>query len=296
MTYSCVRVKKIKSATDAQNLTRHGRRAKGSFKASAVDLSRSHLNGHFVFDPDLDDFDAVDECPDYRELLDARTKQLKAKRPRNGVFGSEMMFTASPDLFRSPGGNVDIGQARAWSKACLELAREKYGQRCVAARLDLDETTPHLSVFILPMYRKSYGGEKRKGRGEKWAVSHNKVFGGPDDLSLLQDWAADGLKARGFDVKRGRPKAVTRAVNFRPDGQIYQSLLEAWETVKKNHKGLRKRAEAFNKLAKIFKREADNLSPEGRNAIAVTFGLTNSPVPQPPKPDVLDPDPPAPRM
>ena len=162
MTYSCVRVKKIKSATDAQNLTRHGQRAKGSFKASAVDLDRSHLNGHFVFDADAVNFKKVDECPDYRELLDTATKRLNAKRPKNGVFGTEMMFTASPDLFKDKDGNVDIDHARAWGDACLELARDKYGAKCVAARLDLDETTPHLSVFILPTYRKSYSGEKRK--------------------------------------------------------------------------------------------------------------------------------------
>lgn len=297
MTYSCVRVKKIKSATDAQNLTRHGQRAKGSFKASAVDLDRSHLNGHFVFDADAVNFKQVDECPDYRELLDTATKRLNAKRPKNGVFGTEMMFTASPDLFKDKEGNVDIDQARAWGDACLELARDKYGAKCVAARLDLDETTPHLSVFILPTYRKSYSGEKRKStRGDKWAVSHNKVFGGPDDLSLLQDWAADGLKAKGFDVERGRPKEITRAINFRPDGQIYQHLVSMWRKLKDKEKSLEKRAVVFDKLAKIFKKEADSLSPQGRNAIAVAFGLAK-PKPKPkPEDDAPAPAPPAPRF
>ena len=241
-TYSCVRIKKIRTATDAQNATRHGRRERGSFGKSAVDLERTPLNCHWSFDPDTQELERVGEGIDVGAALETRREQMKARRPKNGTFGTEMMFTASPALFHGPDGKVDNDQAKAWAKACLDLAQEKYPGMCVGARLDLDETTPHLSVFIMPVYEKTYGGEKRKSkRAPRRAVSHNKVFGGPDDLRLMQDWAADGLKARGFDVSRGRPVEITRAANFRPDGAIYEKLGQVWRRLRAREQKLDQR-------------------------------------------------------
>ncbi|MDC0657409.1 plasmid recombination protein [Leisingera sp. SS27] len=245
--YSCVRVQKIRTAADARNATRHGRRARRSFGKSAIDLDRTHLNCHWSFDPDTQDLESVEECPDYREALEIRRDQLRAKRAKNGAFGTEVMFTASPSLFLTAGGAIDLDQAKAWAEACLGLAQKRWPGMCVAARLDLDETTPHLSVFIIPVYEKSYSGKKRQTkRAPRRAVSHNKVFGGPDDLSRLQRWAADGLQTRGFDVQRGRPVQVTRARHFRPDGDIYKRLTAVWRQIKKREDDLRARETMIN--------------------------------------------------
>lgn len=273
-TFSCVRIKKIRTATDAQQATRHGRRAKGSFRKSAVDLERSHLNCHWQFDPDTQELERVEEGVDVGAALEARRGHLNAKRAKNSSYGTEMMFTASPALFRGSDGQIDNDQAKAWARACLDLAQERYPGMCVGARLDLDETTPHLSVFILPVYEKTYSGAKRQSnRAPRRTVSHNKVFGGPKDLSHLQDWAADGLKAAGFGVERGRSVNITRAINFRPDGQIYQKLKAMWQRVRKEEKEVEKRRETFAKLAKIFSAESHRLTDQGRNAIKVAFNI-----------------------
>ena len=268
--FSCIRVKKIRTATDARNATRHGRRDRGTFGKSAVDLNRTHLNQHWRFCPDMQELELVDECPDYREALEARREQLRARRPKNGTFGTEMMFTASPALFRGSDGQVDNCQAKTWARACLDLAEERYPGMCVAARLDLDETTPHLSVFIMPVYEKNYGGAKRQSiRKPRRTVSHNKVFGGPQDLSFLQSWAADGLKAKGFDVRRGRPAAVTRAVHFRPDGAIYQHLSVIWQQVKKREEELDQRERTINAWLKNLAREIGPLEELVPNRLKV---------------------------
>lgn len=235
--YISVRVKKIRTATDAQNAARHGARAKGSFKTSAVDLERSHLNGHWRFDPDGVDFVEVGDCPDYWDELEKCRKGMKAKGRKNGAVGSEMMFTASPAFFKDRSGAIDDDKARKWAKACLTLAKERYGAKCVAARLDMDETTPHLSVFILPTYEKSYAGQKRKStRAPRRTVSHNKVFGGPDDHRLLQDWAADGLQLQGFNLHRGIPVEISRAKHFRPDGAVYNAVAKVWRRLAEREK------------------------------------------------------------
>lgn len=272
--YSCVRINKIRTAADARNATRHGRRVRGAFNKSAVDLERTHLNVHWRFDPDVYELEEVDECPDYREELEKRREQLKAKRPKNGVFGTEMMFIASRAVFKEH-------DPKDWAKACLEIAEKRYPGLCVAARLDMDETTPHLSVFIMPVYEKGYSGEKRKSKREpRKAVSHNKVFGGPADLSLLQDWAADGLKEKGFGVERGVPVGITRATNQRPNGVLYQKLVAMWNKLKAREKKieqvegqLEERRKTFAILADIFRKESKNLTTDGKIAINSVFGL-----------------------
>ena len=84
---------------------------------------------------------------------------------------------------------------------------KRYPGQVAAARLDLDETTPHFSVFLLPMYRKEYMGEERKSsRKPRLTISHNQVFGTPDKLSALQDWAAETMQETGHTLERGEPK------------------------------------------------------------------------------------------
>ncbi|WP_170421304.1 plasmid recombination protein [Ruegeria arenilitoris] len=283
--FSCVRIQKIRSAVDARNATKHGRRERGAFGKSRVDLERSHLNLHWRFDADLHELKLVDECPDYREALEARRDQLGARRPKNGTFGTEMLFTASPSLFRRSCGDVDLEIAKVWARSCLDLAEARYSGMCVAARLDLDETTPHLSVFILPTYEKSYGGEKRQSkRKPRRTVSHNKVFGGPEQLSMLQDWLADGLKEQGFCVERGLPVEVTRARNFRPDGAIYQKLKDWWGLLKKREAELDRKEARINErlntvlrkmrvIGKVFQNDQNRLSEPAKEALKQIFAM-----------------------
>ena len=284
-TFSCVRIQKIRSAVDARNATRHGRRERGAFGKSRVDLERTHLNQHWCFDADLQELDLVDECPDYREALEARREQLGAKRPKNGTFGTEVMFTASPSLFKSADGDVDLDRAKEWARACLDLAEAKYPGMCVAARLDLDETTPHMSVFVMPVYEKTYSGDKRQSkRKPRKTVSHNKVFGGPEQLSMMQDWLADGLKKRGFGVERGLPVDVTRARNFRPDGAIYQRLKDWWGLLKKREADLDQKEAKINErlnsvlskmriIGKVFQKDQDRLSEPAKAALKQIFAI-----------------------
>ncbi|MEC8195745.1 MAG: plasmid recombination protein [Pseudomonadota bacterium] len=265
MNYSSVRVKKIRAAVDARNLSRHGAREKGSFRQSAVDLKRTHLNRHWAFDFDGHHLAEVEQCPDYRDLLERVMKAQKAKRPKNGTFGTEMLFTASREFFLDAEGRVDQGKASAWAEACIEMAQEKYPGLCAAARLDMDETTPHLSIFVMPVYEKTYGGEKRQSkrkRAPRRAVSHNRVFGGRGDLSNLQDWAADGLQARGFELSRGIPVEITRAKNFRPDGQLMKRMEEADRKIRAREAAVAKREKQMDLFEGWLRQIAVALQPQ----------------------------------
>ena len=225
--YVSVRLKKVRTAGDLANFTRHGRREPGSFKKSLIDPDRSHLNKHWQFDRDTEDLEECDVSQvDYGEAVEKLRVMNKAKRAKNSAMCTEMLFTASPGFFDSPDGSIDRDKAEKWFQACLTAAQERYPGMVAAARLDLDETTPHGSIFILPMYEKSYSGEKRKStRAPRKTVSHNKVFGGRQDYRNLQDWAGRVMSQHGFDLVRGRPIEETRLKNFPPAGKLMQ---QAW--------------------------------------------------------------------
>jgi hypothetical protein len=234
--YISCRVIKIKTGQDASNLTKHGNRMKGFDGKSKIDRSRTELNEHHTYCNDSMQWIRQDSCPNYHKLLNERCKDQGAKRPKNGVFGTEMLMTASPEVFHDTDGNICDKKAAQWAEDCRAVAQEQYGGMIVASRLDMDETTPHISFFILPTYEKTYGGEKRKSKRErkpKTAVSHNSVFGGRDQYSKLQDWLAEGLQAKGWNVNRGIPVEITRAANMRPDGQAYHKMMEMQRVYRK---------------------------------------------------------------
>ncbi|SMD14477.1 hypothetical protein SAMN06297251_1423 [Fulvimarina manganoxydans] len=95
---------------------------------------------------------------------------------------------------------------------------QKDGWTVACWRLDLDETTPHLSVVIVPSYTKQ---TKRTGAA-RW-VSVREHFGQPQKLSALQDWIAQISAPLG--LLRGRPKAETNARYLAP--RAYRAIRKA---------------------------------------------------------------------
>ncbi|MCD1645364.1 plasmid recombination protein [Aurantimonas coralicida] len=84
-------------------------------------------------------------------------------------------------------------------------------------RLDLDEATPHLSVFVIPSYMKyTQSGVAR------W-VSVREHFGKPEQLSDLQDWA--GRICEPLGLVRGRPRTETDAEHLAP--RKYRAIKKA---------------------------------------------------------------------
>lgn len=215
-----VRVKPLKQWSDVSNATRHGKREDPS---KHVDRSRTHLNKHWV-SMDVPNPDGsmgrklmpTSEAPDIAAAFKDLAEKRGAKWRKGAIVGTEMLFIASPDFF-GPAGPERDKLAAEWANKCLRAALKKYPGQVAAARLDLDETTPHFSIFLIPTYQKSYDGEKRQSsRKPKRTISHNQVFGTPEKLSALQDWAAAEMKAAGYKLERGEPKTKKGADHNTP--------------------------------------------------------------------------------
>lgn len=93
---------------------------------------------------------------------------LPQKRRKDAVLCLEYLITASPAFF-------DGGKSRMdYFNQCLTWLRQKHGkQNVLSATVHLDETTPHLVVYIVPL--------TSDGR-----LSAKDFVGGPAKLSKLQ--------------------------------------------------------------------------------------------------------------
>ena len=218
-----IRVKPLKRWADVSNMTRHGKREDPS---RHVNRGHTHQNIHFSFveiEHQTDERGTVTQHGDFGifehdglngldigEQFQNLAEESGASWRKNAIVGTEMLFIASPGFFKGERGSEERrDHARDWARDCISELRRKYPGQLACARLDLDETTPHLSVFMLPMYEKAYKATKRtvkRKRAPRRTISHNQVFGTPESLSELQDWAAAAMKRRGHQLERGERK------------------------------------------------------------------------------------------
>lgn len=101
----------------------------------------------------------------------ARMKQLlPEKRRKDAVIAVEYLFTASPEWFRAH----DEVQHKELFRRSLDWLAEKYGRdRIVTATIHQDETSPHLSAFVVPLTQdgrlsaKEFIGNREKMRTDQ---------------------------------------------------------------------------------------------------------------------------------
>jgi hypothetical protein len=154
------------------------------------------------------------------EIVKEKISTLKHRPRHDAVLCTEMFLSASPEYFR-PGDPSLSGQwsnerMQQWAIASRDWLTENYGAKCVRAELHLDESTPHIHAYIVPLNEKT-------GR-----VSHDAMFGGRGGqgrikLSKLQDSYAAALAP--FGIERGvkgskathtKVKEYYQAVNSEP--------------------------------------------------------------------------------
>ncbi|OYE02426.1 MobV family relaxase [Nostoc sp. 'Peltigera membranacea cyanobiont' 232] len=154
------------------------------------------------------------------EIVKEKISTLKHRPRHDAVLCTEMFLSASPEYFR-PGDPSLSGQwsdslMQQWAIASRDWLAQNYGSKCVRAELHLDESTPHIHAYIVPLNDKT-------GR-----VSHDAMFGGRGGqgrikLSKLQDSYAAALAPLGIErgVKGSKAthtkvKEYYQAVNSEP--------------------------------------------------------------------------------
>lgn len=162
----------------------------------------------------------VDDLPLSELVLTKIASSTKHKPRKDAVLCSEIFLSASPEYFRPHNpqlyGEWDDSLMWDFANASKTWLQENYGDKCVRAELHLDEATPHIHAYIVPI------NDKTK------QLSHKVMFGGDGraasiKLSKLQDSYATALASLGIErgVKGSKAthtkvKEYYEAVNSEP--------------------------------------------------------------------------------
>ena len=155
------------------------------------------------------------------DLVKTKIANTTKHKPRkDAVLCSEMFLSASPEYFRpddpSRAGEWNHERMVLFAGASRQWLINNYGDKCVRAELHLDEATPHIHAYIVPI------NDKTK------QLSHKEMFGGNGrvgsiKLSKLQDSYAQALAPLGIErgVKGSKAthtkvKEYYQAVNSEP--------------------------------------------------------------------------------
>lgn len=206
--YAILRVQRLKSKADLDGATRHGQRADSS---THFDPERTPFNMHWAAG-------RVTGPVDWNQAVQDTFDRFGVTPRKKAPLAADFLVTASPEYFSpvSDEKHFNMDRVIAWADAVLAAFHERFPRMVAAARLDLDEGNPHMSICVVPIYWKV------TKHSAKYAVSYRKIFGGDtrsaasDNMSGLQDWFAEKMA----------PLGLTRGVRKRVTGRSHESHQE----------------------------------------------------------------------
>jgi 5S rRNA maturation endonuclease (ribonuclease M5) len=210
MPHAIARIAKLKSGSVGAS-SQHTRRARETLNANP-----EIANVRFIGQPDSPDLPSLETI--VRERIGDQTIR------KNGVLCVEMLLTASPEYFRpddpSKAGFYEPERLADFQQSVHSWLDKEYGDRIVRAELHLDESTPHVHAYLVPL-------------DERGKLNCRGLFGGREKLSQFQDSYANALSPLGLErgIKGSRAKHTKiqhyyAAVNKSPDLTLDKTTIE----------------------------------------------------------------------
>ncbi|MGP5513687.1 MobV family relaxase [Pseudomonas helleri] len=154
MAYAIMRAKKLANMGSVAASMQHCYRERETHNA---DQERTPHNQHLV-------------AKSTDEAMGKLRDLLPEKRRKDAVLAVEYVMTATPEWF----AKATPEQEKAFFQQSLQWLADKYGaDRIVTASIHRDETTPHLSAFVVPMTQdkrlsaKEFIGSRDKMRADQ---------------------------------------------------------------------------------------------------------------------------------
>ena len=224
MAYCICRISKLKSGGSITASEQHTLRQRETPNA---DLSQE--NERFISYPYTPPDTSLE-----KEVF-ARIGEQKIRK--DAVLCVEILLTASPEYFRpddhGKAGKWDADQLDQWKQSNRHWLDQKFGDRIVRAELHLDESTPHIHAYLVPL----------DDKGKLNCKSH---FGGRVKLSQFQDSYAQAMQPIGLErgikgsrAKHTEVKEYYAAVVKPPDHsltqqEIHHQLADRQRIIKEN--------------------------------------------------------------
>jgi hypothetical protein len=185
------------------------------------------------------------------ENVQARINEVGAKPRKDSVLCVEHVITFSPDwngkkLKGTEFKWNDPDKFEQWKEQSIEWIKKEYGaENLVKWDLHMDETTPHIHAFIVPLSEKERKWKRKSGDGfiegttKKWGLSAHQWLDGKQKLRGLQTRYHDSVKDLG--LARGKEGSFA----------THQTLKEFYAMVNKAEEIQQEREYLKNELSQI---------------------------------------------
>ncbi|GAB5649907.1 hypothetical protein JMUB7520_26570 [Staphylococcus aureus] len=183
MSYSIIRVVKVKSKTNTRGIQRENK----NYENIDIDLSKSYLNYDLVNDTKFDFNKKIDEKieKNYKGKRKIRTDAIKHI---DGLITSDNVFLI----------NYLKKRQNSFFKHAKAFLEEEYGkENLLYATVHMDEITPHMHYGVIPI--------TKDGR-----LSAKEVVGNKKALTEFQDRFNTYINKQGYDLKRGISRQLTK--------------------------------------------------------------------------------------
>jgi len=173
--YAILRTAKLKTFGNIGGSLSHNYRARETHNA---DPARSHLNLHTV-------------AGGPEAVMERIKARLPEKRRKDAVLCIEYMIGSSPGALKTD------AEHKAYLKDALAWLKQRHGaDNVVAASIHMDETTPHLCAYVVPL--------DASGK-----LNAKQFLGGRQTLSAMQTSFAEDVGAK-YDLERGIERSTAR--------------------------------------------------------------------------------------
>ena len=188
MSYSIVRVSKVKSGTNTTGIQKHVQRENNNYENEDRDHSKTYLN-----------YDLVNaNKQNFNNLIDEKIEQNytgKRKIRTDAIKHIDGLITSDNDFF----DNQTPEDTKQFFEYAKEFLEQEYGKdNLLYATVHMDEKTPHMHYGVVPI--------TDDGR-----LSAKEVVGNKKALTAFQDRFNEHVKQRGYDLERGQSRQVTNA-------------------------------------------------------------------------------------
>lgn len=188
MSYSIVRVSKVKSGTNTTGIQKHVQRENINYENEDIDHSKTHLN-----------YDLVnDNKQNFNNLIEEKIEQnytSKRKIRTDAVKHIDGLITSDNEFFN----NQTPEDTKHFFEQAKQFLEQEYGKdNLLYATVHMDEKTPHMHYGVVPI--------TDDGR-----LSAKEVVGNKKALTEFQDRFNEYVKQRGYDLERGQSRQVTNA-------------------------------------------------------------------------------------
>jgi hypothetical protein len=190
MAYAIARIKKLKRGNLA------GSEAHTARERETPNADRNKKNIRFI--------GSNSSAETLDQLVIQKIGEQQRKIRPDAVYAVEILLTASPEYFRpdcsTQAGYYEADKVQAWLTASKQWLEENYSDRIVRAELHLDEATPHIHAYFVPL------DEQRQLRAEHFFDGRQKMRKFQDSYSAATEHLGlergiKGSKAQHQDIK-----------------------------------------------------------------------------------------------